>query len=236
MKKIPMRPPTVAILITFLLALSGCEFTGVETASTAKSDIVGMSKADLERLFRTNVFLLPYDISETGAKWRIGFLLDAETIIGPLEATAEGSFIVATVYRKGEWDSSVIITRRLNECSFTSKLGPPNEEAAALKIGSPENYLDGPVIIASYSQIGERAIARNGILTGLIRDADGGETYLKISIKPLSGDIGGFVLAPDGNLLGVVCDSTLTSKDDSSITALSAPDFIAHLEAKAFIL
>ncbi len=231
MKKIPMRPPIIAILITLILVLSGCESTGVETASKTKSDMAGMSRADLERLIRTNVVHLPYDESETGFKWRIGFLLDSETIIGPLAATAEGRFIVATVYRKGEWDGSRIRTRRLNECSFTSKLGPPNKEAAALKIGSPENYLDGPVIIASNSKIAERTIARTGILTGFFTDADSGETYLKISIRASSGDIGGFVLGPDGNLLGVVCDSALTSKDELSITALSAPDFIAQLEA-----
>ena len=85
------------------------------------------------------------------------------------------------------------------------------------------------MIIASDSEIAERVIARTGILTGFFTDADSGEIYLKISIRASSGDIGGFVLGPDGNLLGVVCDSTLTSKDDSSITALSAPDFIAHL-------
>ncbi len=237
MKKIPMRPQIIAILITLILVLSGCESTGVETASKTKSDMAGMSRADLERLIRTNVVHLPYDESETGFKWRIGFLLDSETIIGPLAAhlvdlrdSSEGSnFIVATVQRKGEWDSSVARTRRLNECSFTSKLDPQNEEAATLKIGSPANYLDGPVIIASQTE--QRAFSRTGTLTDLFRDADSGETYLKISIKASSGDIGGFVLGPDGNLLGAVCDSDLTSKDGLSIAALSAPDFIAHLEA-----
>jgi len=229
MKKIPMRPPIIAILITLILVLSGCESTGVETASKAKFDMVGMSKADLERLINTNVVHLPYDISETGGKWRLGLLLDSETIIGPLAARAEGSFIVAFVYRKGEWHAPTIETRRLNECSFTSKIIDFNEEAAVLKIGSPANYLDGPVIIGSQTE--QRGIARIGTLTGLIRDADTGETYLKISIRASSGDIGGFVLGPDGNLLGVVCDSALTSKDESSITALSAPDFIAQLEA-----
>jgi hypothetical protein len=184
--------------------------------------MVGMSRADLERLFSTNAILLPYDMSETGAKWRQGFLLDGETIIGPLEAADEGTHIVANVARKGGWDAFIIRTRRLNECSFASKLDPPNEDAAALKIGSPENYLNGPVIIASHSEIAERTISRAGILTGLFTDS--GETYLDISIRALPGDIGGFVLAPDGNLLGIVCNSTLTSKDGSSIAALSAPD------------
>ena len=241
MKKIPMRPPIIAILITLILVLSGCESTGVETASKTKSDMAGMSRADLERLIRTNVVHLPYDESETGFKWRIGFLLDSETIIGPLaahlggfgysaEVSGSSSFIVATVEGKGEWDSSSLRARRLNECSFSSKLDPPNEEAATLKIGSPANYLDGPVIIASQTE--ERAFFRTGTLTDLFRDADSGETYLKISIRASSGDIGGFVLGPDGNLLGVVCDSDLTSKDGLSIVALSAPDFIAHLGGK----
>ena len=202
-----------------------------QTPSVLQAQQPSLESHEAQKLLRTHVVLLPYDASEIGANWRIGFLLDSQTVIGPAAAIAEQSFIVATVNRHGIWDSSVVRGRSLNDCVFAAKLSSPAQEVVDLKIGEdPRKYLDEIVVFASFN--GDRTIPRAGLLNGFSTASDTGEFYLDIGVKAMPGDIGGIVLAPNGELLGIVCDSPFTPKDGLSIVALSALDIAAVIKGE----
>jgi hypothetical protein len=220
-----------ALLFLVLGPLLGCETTGSIGNSGAYLD----TRDFFQIVINKNIVLLPYNITEKHADWRIGFLIDSERIIVPASANIE-SFFVATIHRFGFWDAVIVQGFPLNNLVSAAFIGgttgrQPAEEAVKLKVGNPIDYLDTEVAFASYN--GTRTILRTGILNGF-QEMISGELLLDIALREgqaSEGDVGGPVFAANGELIGVITDGPFELEDEMSVIALSATDFMSLLES-----
>lgn len=211
-----MRKLTLIIIVLLAVVLQGCELKGAGTAT--RLPITSGQAEMLKRLISSNGVLLPYDISETRAKWRTGIMIDPDTLIVPVAAGAKG-FFVATLHEDGEWKSEVVQTDFGTDLVTVVKHHGLAPSARSLSMEEAKKYVGRDVVYFGYN--GERIIVKSAKLIP-VRETQSDRHSIELFTPFEASDVGGAIFSVDGKLLGVLTDGPI--KGGLSSFGLSAMD------------
>ena len=186
--------------------------------ATANLDKV---RGHFEHLISDNIVLLPYDIRETGAKWRIGFMVDADVLVAPAAAIEEGQFFVATVLLRGSWNSEVVRSSKATDLVTVAKSRGLAPSAESLVFDDPRKHVGEYVYFIGFT--GERSVLQEARLVG-IHEMKDGNRIVELMTPAKRNNIGGPIFSAEGLLIGVVTDGPIRSNDGLSSFGLSSTD------------